>query len=255
MFAKGIAYKGGCIMGSTTFSRMRAVAVLFVVGLALFLLAGCSGPTPTEVAQQFLDGVKADDAEALQASYSGDPNTLFSSELEDVSAEADAASADAAAEDQATAELQGVIDDELTPKLREFDYEISNEQIDGDMATVDVKMTTYAAGEALTSFVSDYVSQAIALAFSGASEEEISELATSLFSSKMKTMEKNYTDTVTLNLTKVDGSWKVDALDVDSEMSDALMGGLISAASTMESAYGGLSSDGSADAGTGDAAA
>lgn len=256
-------------MKNVSTAHLRTGALVASAGLALCLLAGCAGPSPTEVAQQFLDGVKANDTEALQASYSGDADIFGTWEGSIVSADSgdetagdgsttgdEAATDDStlASDDQATAEIRSAVDNDLVPKLREFDYELSNEQIDGDTATVDVKITTYAAGDAFSSFMSDYISQAFTLALSGASEDQITELASSIFSSKIKTMEKSYTDTVTLNLTKVDGSWKVDALDNYGEIADALVGGLITTAQSIESAYGDAGADNASSSGEATAA-
>ena len=102
------------------------------------------------------------------------------------------------------------------------------------------KITTYAAGEAFNSFASDYMSQAFALAFSGASEEDLASLGVSIFDSKIKSMSKTYTDTVTFTLTKTDGNWKVDAIDPEGDIADAFLGGLITSVNAMDTTYSNL---------------
>ena len=117
------------------------------------------------------------------------------------------------------------------------DYEITNEQIDGDTATVDVKITTYTVGDAFNTFITDYMSQGFTLALSGASEDDLSELASSIFSTKINSMEKSYTDTVTVSLSKVDGNWKVDDIKSNAELTDALLGGLYTTIESLDGLY------------------
>lgn len=200
--------------------------------LCCVVLVGCSSPSPTEVTTQFLEGVKANDSDAMQEDYSGDSSTLFKMDKEEAS---DSGNEALSEDNQAT--MESVINTNLIPKLREFDYELSNETIDGDKATVDAKITTYAAGEAFNSFASDYMSQAFASAFSGASEEDLASLGVSIFDSKIKSMSKTYTDTVTFTLTKTDGNWKVDAIDPEGDIADAFLGGLITSVNAMDTTY------------------
>lgn len=218
----------------TDAKALNKVIVAICCALSAFFLAGvlsgCASQTPTEATQQFLDGVKANDAESIQEVYSGDPNTIFSFYQEDLSSEE--------VEGVTSQEVEDAVQNDLLPKLREFDYELSNEQVNGETATVDVKITTYAAGDAFSSFLSDYMSQAFTLAFSGASEDDLTQLAASIFSSKIKSMDKSYTETVSLALTKTDNTWKVDSLSEDSEMSDAFLGGLLSSFDSFNAAYG-----------------
>ena len=194
------------------------VVIAVLSSLCLVGLSGCAGPSPTEVTQQFLDGIKNNDTESIQEVYGGDTSTMLSAWQEDTTSE----------------EMQDLYQNTLMPKLREFDYEVSNEQINGDTATVDVTITTYAVGDAFSSFLSDYMNQAVTLAFSGASEDDLTVLAESILDSKINSMEKSYTDTVTISLTKSDNAWKVDALQEDGEVEDALLGGLL----TIINSYG-----------------
>ena len=87
--------------------------------------------------------------------------------------------------------------------------------------------------------MTDYISQGMALAFTDASDEQLNELATSIFSSKIKSMDKTYTDTVTFSLSKEDNAWKVDAIDEDGEIADAFFGGLVSSLESLDTVYGG----------------
>ncbi len=119
--------------------------------------------------------------------------------------------------------LTKVYEEQMMPKMLDFDYELSNEQIDGDKATVDVKITTYSIGDAFTAFFSDYMSQALILAFSDASEEELDSLATTILSGKLADLtEQKYEKTATLSLSMKDDKWVVDEIETgdDIEMED-----------------------------------
>ena len=203
-----------------------------VIALCIVGLSGCAGPSPTEVTTQFLDGIKNGDSEAVMEVYAGDYSPILEGWQNDDSSEG--------AEDaSAVPGIEEICENELLPKLQEFDYEILSEQIDGDSATVEVKITTYAVGNAMSSFMTDYISQGMALAFTDASDEQLNELATSIFSSKIKSMDKTYTDTVTFSLSKEDNAWKVDAIDEDGEIADAFFGGLVSSLESLDTVYGG----------------
>ena len=119
------------------------------------------------------------------------------------------------------------------------DWIVKNfEQIDGDKATVDVKITTYRIGDAFTAFFSDYISQAFMLAFSDASEEDLDALATTILSGKLADLsEKTYEKTATLSLSMKDDKWVVDNIEDSDEFLDAITGGLVTSMKTMTDAF------------------
>ncbi|MDO4869710.1 MAG: DUF4878 domain-containing protein [Bacillota bacterium] len=207
---------------------MKKLAIILVVCLAVTMsLFGCgSNPTPTETADTFLNAVKAGDADTLKTVYEGDNFDVLALLFDDV--ESDGGDA---------------VDDEyfektLTPLLQDFDYKLSNEKIDGDKATVDVKITTYDIGGAFLAFMEDYFGQALELAFSGASDKEVEELANSIFEEKInKLTDKDYSETVTLDLVNKDGIWKVTKIDESSELINAISGNMIKAIEEIDEAF------------------
>lgn len=211
---------------------LAVLAISGILGLCLIAMAGCSTPSPTEVTTKFLEAVKADDTGTIQETYSGDQSGLFNVK-DAVNNDGD----NSASSDSNDAAVNDSITNNLIPKLKEFDYEVSNETINGDSATVDVKVTTYAAGDACNSFISDYLNQAFTLALSGASQDKLNSLATSIFDSKIKSMSKTYTDTATISLTKEEGKWKVDEIDPRSDTADVFLGGLVSSINTIKQTY------------------
>ena len=206
---------------------------LLVITIVLAMLAALSAcgpkiPTPTETADTFLTAVKAQDKETLATVYAGGDLDLLE----------EAAESDESEEANEDSGLTKVYEDQMVPKMLDFDYELSNEKIDGDKATVDVKITTYDIGSAFTAFMADYFTQAITMAFEGASDEEIEKLANTTFESKMSELkEKTYSETVTLNLVNKDDVWKVAEIDDDDEFWNALTGNMIKTLDQLEETY------------------
>ena len=199
------------------------------------VLSGCGPkiPTPTETTDSFLQALKSQDAEAIAGVYDGMDVDLLeaaSDSAEDNETDGDSETTDTG--------LEAVYEEQMLPKMLDFDYELSNEQIDGDKATVDVKITTYRIGDAFTAFFGDYISQAFMLAFSDASEEDLDALATTILSGKLADLsEKTYEKTATLSLSMKDDKWVVDNIEDSDEFLDAITGGLVTSMKTMTDAF------------------
>lgn len=203
--------------------KKKLCSLLLILALVLSFSA-CSTPSPTEVTTAFLQAVKEQNTEDMADLYAEGSWSLS----EEAGEEADLEEDD---------ELSQYSMDEVFPKLSEFDYEVLEEKIDGEKATVDVKITTYNLGDTFTAFVGEYLAQALTLAFSDADEDAIAALGASLFKEKAADMEKTYTETVSIPLSQVDGAWVVDEIDEESPLINALTGGLIDALDTLENSF------------------
>ena len=213
----------------------RKLLVITAIMVMMAVLSGCGSkiPTPTETTDSFLQALKSQDAEAIASVYDGTDVDLLeaaSDSAEDNETDVDSETTDTG--------LEAVYEEQMLPKMLDFDYELSNEQIDGDKATVDVKITTYRIGDAFTAFFSDYISQAFMLAFSDASEEDLDALATTILSGKLADLsEKTYEKTATLSLSMKDDKWVVDNIEDSDEFLDAITGGLVTSMKTMTDAF------------------
>ena len=223
-------------------NSMKVTAKLLITVLVLmsafFMLGGCgsgseSESSPSDTVDAFLQAVKAQDEEAMAKVYSGGSFDLL-----------DATSA--AGEEEATIEgeesteigMTDAIDESMRPLLQDFDYEITNEQIDGDTATVDAEVTTYPVGEAFSAYFSEYLEKSLDMVMEDASTEEMDQLAFDILSEKLSGLtEKTYKGAVTLTLTKSDGKWMVDKIEKGSETADVLTGGLVTAINNMDDAF------------------
>lgn len=213
----------------------RKLLVITAIMVMIAVMSGCGPkiPTPTETTDSFLQALKSQDAEAIAGVYDGTDVDLLeaaSDSAEDNETDVDSETTDTG--------LEAVYEEQMLPKMLDFDYELSNEQIDGDKATVDVKITTYRIGDAFTAFFSDYISQAFMLAFSDASEEDLDALATTILAGKLADLsEKTYEKTATLSLSMKDDKWVVDNIEDSDEFLDAITGGLVTSMKTMTDAF------------------
>ena len=168
---------------------MKKVAIL-ILALCLLFLTACGSSSPT-------DALKADLEDAKSS-----PDEIIGELGEDGFGE------------EAT---QALID-----KVLEFDYELGEENIDGDTATVETTITTYPFGEIFTSVVSDFINQAFSN--TDMTDEEMTALLDSLLMDAMDNAEKSYSKTITVELKKDGGAWVVQESD---DLSNALTGGML----------------------------
>ncbi len=202
--------------------KKRLLAVAFALVLVVSLCA-CGGPTPTETVDTFLTAVKAKDTETIK--------TVYAEETFDFTADIEIGDE----EDEDAAAFTKVLEEELYPMAMEFEYTLSNEVIEKGKATVDVTIKTYAFGSAISTFMSNYTSQVIPMAFSGASNEEMYELAAKLLSTELGNLgDPSFEKTVTVTLTEGEEGWIIDELDEEGEFYNALTGNLVNTIENME---------------------
>lgn len=208
---------------------MRKILVILLSAVMILTLCSCGGASPTNTAENFLNAVKAGDAEAIAEVY-------VDSDFDILNAASDSDEEDAASETSDS--LTMVYEEQLLPKLQDFDFEISNEQIDGDSATVEVKFTTYKIGEAFSEFFGEYLTQAFALVFSDPSDEQMDEIAGSIMSEKVGALtEKSFEKTATMKLVKKDNQWLVEKISDDSDLLDAMSGGLVTMVQSLDESF------------------
>ena len=209
----------------------RVVIVAMAMALA-FALAGCSmGPSPTEVTKGALDALKAQDHETLQTYIAGTPEEFGVDTL---------ATGFAGVEGESQTEAQKAFAEKFNAVAADFEYEMGKETIDGDKATVEVTITSHDMAAVVPDAMEEYLTEAFAMAFDGASEEEMSDLFMQIFAKKLDPdAEKTHVATTTFNLSKVDGEWKLDKLSDDS--ADCILGGLLSTMNSINSSLNGTS--------------
>lgn len=201
---------------------MKKVLVIVLVIAMSAALFGCGSASPSDVVDTYLGALKAQDADTVAKVYSGDSGADL---LSDVT-ESD--------------EFPEEISSDFTDMMLSFDYSLSNEQISGDSATVDVTIGTYDFGSMFKSVIGDYFTKAFGMAFSGASEDEMEQVLVDLFAEKiaeMKEGEHDFEATATISLSKVDGEWKINAIDDDSDFINCLTGDMTSALTDISDSF------------------
>lgn len=172
---------------------IKTLSIMLVLAVMLVFTACGSEPTPSDAVKTDIDKVKSEQST---------DTALKALDLEE---------GDLKEDDQKA----------FVAKMQDFDYEIVEEKVDEDKATVKVKITTYDFGKAME----ELYTELFTMAFTNpdASTEEV----TKMFMDKMTGIEKKeYTKEVTVNCQKKDGEWVTD-VDSNEELQDAILGGLI----------------------------
>lgn len=196
--------------------------------MLVLVLTSCSTPSPTSVTTSFLDGVKKQDSEIIASVYADGKDFGLSSKELSENMEDDATGDDIFAD----------YSEEFTTKLLDFDYEITDEVIEGDKATVNVNITTYSFGSELSAFFNEYITEGLMLAFEDNSEEKLEALEKTLMQKMIDNLsEKSYTGSAKLSLSKTDKGWIVDEIDDDSEFMDVITGGTITAVNNLNALW------------------
>lgn len=132
-------------------------------------------------------------------------------------------------------EDEKAIVNQFDEKLKDFDYEIKGEEIDGDKAVVEVTIKTFSFGTGFQKMMEKFIEEAFALALDGASEEKVTEVTEKLSAEYLETVEKDYEKTVKIPLEKKDHKWIITTFNEKSEFADALSGGLLTELEKMDS--------------------
>lgn len=198
--------------------RILSLLMVFVVTVSL---CSCGTPSPTDTVDKFLNGIKTQNNEEIKGIYA-DEEFEFANELDEEDGK----------------ELNKVLQEKMFPMLMDFQYTLSNEVIDGNKATVDVTVKTYNFGGAFTNFMSNYLTQAFALAFSDSNESKIDKLAANLLETELTDLtEKTYEETATITLTSTENGWVIDELEDDGEVMNVLTGGIVKSVSSMNNLF------------------
>lgn len=91
-----------------------------------------------------------------------------------------------------------------------MEYEIIGSTVDGDAGTVSVKFIYTDAGPVVSATFAEYFTQALAMAFSGGSDEQMEQLLTTIFQDKLQnTTLSTTTETVVIDCVKSGKDWKI----------------------------------------------
>ena len=200
----------------------KIVVLILAISLCLTLAScGSSQPTPTDVVNTYLAAIKSDDTETISKVYAGETSD----------ADFEMADSDAYGDD---------LSKNLEEKFLSFDYEVKDETIDGDKATLKVLVKTYDFGDIFSQTLEEYINQAFSNLFSDISEEELDSMMEEIMAEKLNATAKDYENTGTVNLTKTEDGWIIDKFADDSDFINALTGGLMDYANKLNDSFGNL---------------
>lgn len=205
----------------------RIVAVILTTAL-LLSLTGCGASSkPEDVVSTYCNAMKAFDTEAAsKCLVSGEPDF----------------------DDVLTSEEDGAnLADERIIKYFETNaakmtYEVGTATVEGDTATVPVSFTYVDASSVMSAALGEYITQAFALAFSGADEATMEELFATIFLEKAEAAELGeLTTDVVFQCEKVDDTWKITTPTDDdaSVLSAVISGNITSVLESMSESFGG----------------
>ena len=177
---------------------MKKIAVALLALIMCFTFAACSSPSPTDALKADLENAKSSPDEII-----GDMGS------------------DGFGEEATEA---------LVDKVLEFDYELGEESIDGDTATVEATITTYPFGEMFSNLLISFMGEA--LADPTMTEETMMDTLDQLLMDALDSAEKTYESTVTVTLVNDGEAWVVQESD---ELSNALTGGMLDFANSASS--------------------
>lgn len=200
---------------------MRKAKYLF--GTVVFLLCtltltGC-GRNPKSVVNKFCEGMQAMDFEKMNECLLNSSDTVenaFSSEDEEME----------------------IFETFIREQSGNMKYKIVDSEVDGDEATVDVKFTYTDASPVITSTMAEYFSQGLALAFAGASEEQMSQLLLTTFQKQIEEATLNtITSTVEIKCKRQGREWKI--ADVSDDVANVLTCNILKAFESVGESFGG----------------
>ncbi len=196
----------------------KRIASLVMVLLVCVNLSACGTKPPKDVANEFLSALQKMDDKKAGELYNGEfkkPDLNFMDDKE---------------MDTAVGKL-------LENKVYGFDYTINGEIITDNKAVVQVEITAYSIGKAMTKSIQECIGKAIEKIFNNIDlnqdmkklDDEMSKFLTQTMKENLNTCKKDFKKNIKINLTKVDGEWKVDDFESNQDFVNAISGDMASA--------------------------
>ncbi|HSQ87236.1 DUF5105 domain-containing protein, partial [Romboutsia sp.] len=176
--------------------RFKKIVSIMLLLTLVVGVSGCSTQSPSDTVKIYFEEVKKGE--------NGDFSKLLNENLNESENKEDFS-------DEASKKLMD--------SMKKLTYTINSEKIDGDSATVNVKVN----GPDMATVVAKYMQEAVTMAFSQAfsgnqpTEEESEKLYNSILLKYLEDI--NYTDrTEDISLTKKDGQWQINDDDALSKL-------------------------------------
>lgn len=199
--------------------KKRTLLFIFSV-LTMLCLIGCGGQTdsnPGEVTSSFLNALQRQDYSSAKQYYAENLDNFpnFKNKVEDISPK---------------------VANELFGKMADFSYTVEKVTIDpndASKATVNVTFRCYDLGKTFESIILDYLETDLTMTFNGAKDDEILQQAETIVMDNLSSVKQDFNRTIPIALTLEDNTWKVDKLDSNPDLMNALSGNILYTARDM----------------------
>ncbi len=196
----------------------KRITSLLMVLLVCINLSACGTKPPKDVTNEFLSALQKMDDKTAGELYNGEfkkPDFNFMDDKE----------------------MDTAIGKLLENKVYGFDYTINGETITDNKAVVQVEITAYNIGDAMSKSIQDYISKAIEKIFNNIDliqdmnklDDEMSKFLTQTMKENLNNCKKDFKKNIKINLTKVDGEWRVDDFKSNQDFVNAISGDMTSA--------------------------
>nr|WP_302596702.1 hypothetical protein [uncultured Cellulosilyticum sp.] len=194
---------------------MKKRTLLFIFSALIVLcLIGCGNQVdsnPGEVTSSFLTALQHQDYSSVKQYYAENVDNFpnFKNKVEDISPK---------------------VANELFSKMADFSYTVEKVSIDpndASKATVTVTFRCYDLGKTFESILLDYLEKDLTMTFNGAKDDEITQQAETVIIDNLSQSKQDFNRTVPITLTLEDNVWKVDKLDNNPDLMNALSGNIL----------------------------
>ncbi|SCZ81149.1 DUF4352 domain-containing protein [Acidaminobacter hydrogenoformans] len=198
---------------------MKKLTGIVLIVVLIASLVGCGGVTAESATQSFLEAVKTMNVEEISKYVDYDELVNTSEESE---------------------EMESITEQEEFVKqiFTGMSYAIIESSEEKESATVKAEITNIDMKNVMGEFIKEAFSFAFANAFSNVlSDEEMEQKMTEMMLASLESnKDKKVTNTVDIQLKKVDGAWKIDLND---ELQNAITGDLMEVANSFEDSFAG----------------
>lgn len=217
---------------------MKKRTLLFIFSALIVLcLIGCVGQAdsnPGEVTHSFLDALQHQDYSSVKQYYAENVDNFpnFKNKVEDISPK---------------------VANELFGKMADFSYTVEKVTInpnDSSKATASVTFRCYDLGKTFESIILDYLEKDLTMTFNGAKDDEIIQQAETVIMDNLSNVKQDFNRTIPISLTLEKNTWKVDKLDDNPDLMNALSGNILYTARDMMKAMQDSSSGSSGSTGS-----
>ena len=186
--------------------KKKTLLIVSMLVLVMFALTACGSKSPKSVVEDNLKQIKTEKT-------SSNVSKLFN--------------------DKTLEQKYGKEYDKFIKKVQDFDYEVKDEKVDGQKATVKVEIKTYDFGAAYKTTYDTVVSDAKSGKITATTDVK-DYVYNLMFQNLNSVKDKSYKKTVTINCTKNDkGEWTTD-INSNVDFLDAMMGGMFTAIKSVQ---------------------